>query len=627
MIVDTTWFQIFRSETNMRSRNLYPVVAVLLSMVGLLLASPPAANAGGLELEQFQPMADQQHNYLSAPSTVIAPEGQWLGMTMLNVANDPLVLRDGEDERATSLVSSQSTLHLMGSFAIFDWLELGLDIPLFLHQGGTATPPPGVAPVESRRGIGDVRLTSKARLFDTDADEDEIEFAVAGILDTHVPTGNSDHLQGGDFRIGPTVAAELIFPDGHRVGTHLGYQFRPSTTVHDLEVNDTVGWGVAGEVAVHDEVWVLGEVTGRITPAAGLDRAHSPTEIRSGVKSDLGPTYVVGGLGVGLVRGYGTPDWRAFLGIGLPIEPAEEPEPIVRREPPPEPEPEPAPEPEPEPELEVNLEITSIEEDATLDDFLVTVAGTSTPNAQIRVQLRLGSTKTSLETVTDDDGQWSMETLLDEDGEYAAEVVATHPEDAEVTRREAMSFSVAGDHCAHDELYDCHEFALCINEPGDTYDCECQEGYVGDGAHCEPEPEPEPKPEPAAELDEETQQIEITDAIHFATASDEIDPRSFRILDDVAQILEENPQVERVRIEGHTDNQGARDYNINLSQERADSVRAYLVEEGIEADRLITRGFGPDEPVADNDTEEGRALNRRVEFHILGAEPESEDDR
>lgn len=251
---DTTWFQFLGSETTMRSSHTFSAVAVTLTMAGLLLASPSAANAGGLELNQFQPMADQQHNYLSAPSTVIAPEGQWQGMMMLNVANDPLVLRDGGGERATSLVSSQSTLHLMGSYAAFDWLELGLNLPLLVQQGGAATAPPGVTSVDTGRGIGDIRFTSKARLYDTDADEDQIEFAVAAVLDTHLPTGNSDNLQGGDFRIGPTVAAELIFPEGHRVGTHLGYQFRSSTTVHDLEVNDTVGWGLAGEFAVHDEV-------------------------------------------------------------------------------------------------------------------------------------------------------------------------------------------------------------------------------------------------------------------------------------------------------------------------------------------------------------------------------------
>ncbi|NIR36607.1 MAG: OmpA family protein, partial [Actinobacteria bacterium] len=71
-----------------------------------------------------------------------------------------------------------------------------------------------------------------------------------------------------------------------------------------------------------------------------------------------------------------------------------------------------------------------------------------------------------------------------------------------------------------------------------------------------------------------------------------------------------------VRVEGHTDASGDHDHNMELSLERATSVVAYLVEKGIAEERLEPRGLGPDSPVADNDTPEGRAANRRVEFII-----------
>ena len=70
---------------------------------------------------------------------------------------------------------------------------------------------------------------------------------------------------------------------------------------------------------------------------------------------------------------------------------------------------------------------------------------------------------------------------------------------------------------------------------------------------------------------------------------------------------------------GHTDNRGARAYNQRLSEERAASVLRYLIEHGVEKERLESRGFGPDEPKTTNDTEEGRATNRRVEFKILSS--------
>ncbi len=69
-----------------------------------------------------------------------------------------------------------------------------------------------------------------------------------------------------------------------------------------------------------------------------------------------------------------------------------------------------------------------------------------------------------------------------------------------------------------------------------------------------------------------------------------------------------------MEIQGHTDSVGDRNYNQKLSERRAETVKAYLVLYGIDVSRMTVRGFGPDRPVAENDTEEGRALNRRVEL-------------
>jgi len=69
-------------------------------------------------------------------------------------------------------------------------------------------------------------------------------------------------------------------------------------------------------------------------------------------------------------------------------------------------------------------------------------------------------------------------------------------------------------------------------------------------------------------------------------------------------------------VQGHTDNTGTREHNLELSQKRAGSVVAYLVEKGVEAGRLEAKGYGPDVPIADNATPEGQEQNRRVEFKI-----------
>ena len=102
----------------------------------------------------------------------------------------------------------------------------------------------------------------------------------------------------------------------------------------------------------------------------------------------------------------------------------------------------------------------------------------------------------------------------------------------------------------------------------------------------------------------------------FANNSDSLVGDSVAILDDAAEVLKRNSDLQ-IEVAGYTDNRGAQSYNVNLSQRRAEAVRKYLTEQGVAADRLSAKGYGPANPVADNQTSEGRALNRRVELRIL----------
>ncbi|MCG6657041.1 OmpA family protein [Halomonas campisalis] len=126
-------------------------------------------------------------------------------------------------------------------------------------------------------------------------------------------------------------------------------------------------------------------------------------------------------------------------------------------------------------------------------------------------------------------------------------------------------------------------------------------------AEPEPEPMPEPPPPPVFEP------VVLDSAVTFAFDSSQLRPEARPVLDGVVRTLRENPEI-RVRIEGHTDSIGSAQYNEGLSQRRADSVKAYLVSQGIAENRLMTRGYGEARPVATNETDEGRARNRRVEI-------------
>ena len=108
----------------------------------------------------------------------------------------------------------------------------------------------------------------------------------------------------------------------------------------------------------------------------------------------------------------------------------------------------------------------------------------------------------------------------------------------------------------------------------------------------------------------------VIPGIEFDLGKATIRPASTAVLSEAAGVLKEYPTL-RVSISGHTDNVGDAAKNVKLSKERADSVKAYLVSQGIADDRVDTRGAGPDEPIADNKTAPGRQKNRRIEFKLL----------
>lgn len=104
--------------------------------------------------------------------------------------------------------------------------------------------------------------------------------------------------------------------------------------------------------------------------------------------------------------------------------------------------------------------------------------------------------------------------------------------------------------------------------------------------------------------------------IYFDHDKSELLPKSFLELNKVLSFLKENPQIE-IEVRGHTDNVGAFEYNIDLSKRRAAAVFKYLTDKGIKRTRLKFHGFGNTEPIASNNTNDGRQLNRRVEIKII----------
>ncbi|MEJ0081846.1 MAG: OmpA family protein [Puia sp.] len=105
----------------------------------------------------------------------------------------------------------------------------------------------------------------------------------------------------------------------------------------------------------------------------------------------------------------------------------------------------------------------------------------------------------------------------------------------------------------------------------------------------------------------------VTHGIHFDVDKSTIRPESMGTLNMIAQILKDNPDL-KFDIEGFTDNSGNPAHNLSLSQDRANAVKAQLISMGVSAARLTAKGFGDTKSISDNNTSEGRANNRRVEF-------------
>jgi len=138
---------------------------------------------------------------------------------------------------------------------------------------------------------------------------------------------------------------------------------------------------------------------------------------------------------------------------------------------------------------------------------------------------------------------------------------------------------------------------------------------------CPKEPG-EPNPDPTRNgcpkfIRLEGSTVRVLQQVHFQTGSATILPDSFPMLGEIVQLLQANPSIKKMMIEGHTDSRGGADFNLDLSKRRAQSVRSWLVDHGIAPNRLESEGYGLTRPIDTNDTGEGRAANRRVEFKVV----------
>ena len=584
-------------------------IASGLALTALL--SPSFAGAqDGFSTLQFTPNPAQSLNLFNVSTGQILGNAEWGVGGMLNYADDPLVTSQGSE--TLSLVGSQLTLDVLAAVGLGDRLEVGVALPVVLMQSGDSVPLLGVDGSAAGAGIADPRLALKVQLFSQATDDNPSGASLAFLLDTYIPVGDVDSFQGDDgVRVHPRVAFDYALSSGTRFALNAGYMARPSALLANLEVDDVITFGGGAAVPV-GSVDIIGEVVGSASALAdGVQEEEIPLELLAGARyhtdSGFDVTY---GAGFGMVAGFGAPDWRVFVGFDFEKEGCADCD---------------------EDGL-INVVDDCPYDAEDFDEFQDDDGcpdpdndGDGVPDVDDECPLA----PEDLDGFEDEDGCAETEDT-DEDGLIDSEDECPEdPEDADGFEDEDGCPDPDND---HDGLLDVDD--ECPDDPEDVdgfdEDDGCPDpdndadGLLDSSDACPIEPEdfdgfededgcPE---EGEGEIRLTCAGIELDEAVRFETDSAEIDEQSFDLLTQVATVLNSASYITRVRVEGHTDDRGSAESNLDLSQRRAAAVRDFLVNAGV-TQEIDIEGFGEERPVADNDTSSGQRQNRRVEFHVV----------
>jgi uncharacterized protein (TIGR03382 family) len=575
--------------------------AAAVSLLALVLVATPASaqstgpGSQGIDVQQYKP-GPGLRDVLGLHSPQVGKHFGWnLGLSV-NYAKDPLnFLNPRTDTFVYEIVKNQVTFDLMGAISLFDRFELGVGLPITSQSSGAGTPvAPGFSSGVSATGVGDLRLVPKANLLSTEGGL-HVGLAVPLLLPT---AGGKEFMGRSGLAASPRVLVEWVSEGGTRLLANVGFNLQPQEQLYNLNVGNEFAYGVGTEVPFqlgHHRLAAEATLLG----ALGLKQRNSeerPLELLGALKYHFSNAVAAHlGGGPGITRGYGTPGFRLFAGV---IWTEAERAIPARIEPPP-----PAPACPQGPE-----DVDGFQDDDSCADLDNDADGL--PDMQDRCPNQ-PETKNSFE---------------DEDG-CADELPPPPPVDSDgddLTDDQDRCPNASEDKDGFEDADGCPELDNDKDSVADAADkCPAEPetiNGVDDSDGCPDKGE--------VKVLVEGEKIVILEKVYFATSKDVILARSFSLLQQVGAVLRANPHITKVRVEGHTDSQGADAANQDLSQRRANSVRKRLIEqEGVEAGRLEAVGYGETKPVDTNNTAKGRENNRRVEFTILETqkiEPEEE---
>ncbi|MCB9730179.1 MAG: OmpA family protein [Deltaproteobacteria bacterium] len=601
--------------------------AMALVSLGLLPSTAHAQAASGAattrySFEHFEPLHAQGTNILNVHGSPVAPHLRGAVSLFFHYEDDPmLVVRNGKrDSVFTRLVHSQLKAELLGSFGLGGFFELGVGLPLVLMQDGDDLAFIG-KPGESVGGfaLGDLRLTPKVRILDH---ERFGGFGLAIAAPLYLPTGddatfNSD----GRFRANPQLIIDWRHKSGFALSANIGWMFRPTREIHNAVFGDQLTWAVGTHIPLGSDLLALAasihgradREDNRLSSNLNVVRDDSnDTTAELDAALQLQPvrniTVSVGG-GAGLTGVAGSPDYRLFLGVGWAAETQDRDHDGVA-------------------DSDDACPDTPEDRDGFED-------GDGCPDPDNDADDVLDAADECPNSPEDKDGYQDEDGCpdLDNDGDGVPDADDRCPDDAEDLDGFEDQDGCPDPDNDGDGVLDGDDRCPTQAEDRDGYEDEdgCPDpDNDGDGVLdvddlCPTQPEnkngiddEDGCPDSADQkVKMSAKKILILEMVHFDTAKATIKKRSHKLLAEVATMLQGNPQITLVRVEGHTDDRGNDDYNMQLSRDRAAAVKTFLVEQGVDATRLVTEGYGETAPVASNRSSSGRAKNRRVEFVIL----------
>ena len=477
-------------------------------------------------------------------------------------------------------VQGQFITYLSGGVQVLKRLTFGLTLPLSvltLYGDDPQVRGVGVGGIgDSPLGVGDLRLDARVKTWETD--NEWLKFGLGAAL--FLPTGTRSAFAGDSGASGYLYAASELDFGKFFLSGNIGPHFRPDGSIGgtngSLFLGSDVRWAFGAYLPLREGKVRLG---GELWGTTGISAADGNSKFFHGANTDLEWTaqgrflvdqrdrvYVQVGAGTRLTTGYGAPDFRILGSIGtywnLLDFKAKSP---ARK-------------------VTITSDVDDYDRDTDGDGYPDSVDGCPTEK---------------------EDGKPPQSTdgcpgNSDRDADGIPDVDDQCPDKAEDKDKIQDEDGCPEDDADKDSIPDVQD--KCPTEPGkrspiaEKFGCPSLIEMGSDGS------------------------VQLLKPIEFETGRAMIKPVSFPILDEVMDLLKSRPSM-RIGVYGHTDSKGVPANNLKLSKERAAAVRNYLQGKGVAASRLQSEGFGQTKPVAPNETDEGRAKNRRVEFKILsGAE-------